>query len=69
MAGINYWLTGYGDGYTMFDGDPLLQNNVKLDSQVLIDYVSETLGGVIGEAYEDPYGQGRIVIVEAESGE
>jgi hypothetical protein len=37
---------------------------VKLDNQVLIDYITETLGGVVGEEYADPYGQGRIVIVE-----
>jgi hypothetical protein len=30
---------------------------------VLIDYAVETLGGVIGEAYADPCGEGRITIV------
>ena len=64
LAGVDYWLLENGDGYTMFDGAPLLQDRVKLDNQVLIDYITETLGGVIGEDYEDPYGQGRIVIVE-----
>ncbi len=53
-----------GDGYTMFAGAKILQNSVKLDNQVLIDYVADTLGGVIGEEYADPYGQGRITIVE-----
>lgn len=64
LAGVDYWLLENGDGYTMFDGAPLLQDRVKLDNQVLIDYITGTLGGVIGEDYEDPYGQGRIVIVE-----
>ena len=33
-----------------------------LDNQVLITYITEGLGGVVGEAYAEPYGQGRIVI-------
>ena len=37
---------------------------MKLDNQVLIDYIRGTLGGVIGEEYAEPYGQGRIVAVE-----
>ena len=64
LASHNYMLLNNGDGYTMFDGAPLLQDCVKLDNQVLIDYITETLGGVIGEEYEELTGQGRIVIVE-----
>ena len=64
LASHNYMLLDHGDGYTMFDGAPLLQDCVKLDNQVLIDYITETLGGVIGEEYEDPTGQGRIVIFD-----
>ena len=64
LASHNYMLLEKGDGYTMFEGAPLLQNCVKLDNQVLIDYITETLGGIIGEEYEDPYGQERIVIVD-----
>ena len=66
LAGVDYWFLNRGDGFTMFDGAKVLQDRVKLDNQVLIDYITETLGGVIGEEYEDPYGQGRIVIVEEE---
>ena len=57
----DYQLLNNGDGYTMFDGAKVLQESVKLDNQVLIDYITGTLGGVVGEGYEDPYGQGRIV--------
>ena len=64
LASHNYMLLERGDGYTMFDGATLLQDCVKLDNQVLIDYITDTLGGVIGEEYEDLSGQGRIVIVE-----
>lgn len=64
LAGNNYMLLNHGDGYTMFDGAPLLQDSVKLDNQVLIDYITEDLEGVIGEQYEELTGDGRIVIVE-----
>ena len=60
VAGTNYTLLNNGDGLTAFDGAPVLQDGVKLDSQVLIDYISEALGGEIGAEYADPYGQGRI---------
>ena len=66
LASIDYTLRNHGDGYTMFDDAKVLQDRVKLDNQVLIDYITETLGGVIGEEYEDPCGQGRIVIFEEE---
>ena len=62
----DYQLLNNGDGYTMFEGAPVLQESVKLDNQVLIDYITGTLGGVVGEGYEEPYGQGRIVSVGPE---
>lgn len=64
LASVNYQLLNHGDGYTMFDGCKVLQDSVKLDNQVLIDYITETLGGVVGEGYDNPYGQGRIVSVK-----
>ena len=64
LASHDYMLLDGGDDYSMFAGAPLLQERVKLDNQVLIDYITETLGGVIGEEYEELTGQGRIVIVE-----
>ena len=65
VAGADYWLTGNGDGYTAFDGAEVLQPCAKLDNQALIDYIVETLGGDMS-AYADPYGQGRITIVDIE---
>jgi len=64
LASHDYMLLDKGDGYSMFDGATLLQNRVKLDNQVLIDYITESLGGVVGEEYEDPFGEGRIVIFD-----
>lgn len=66
VASHDYQLLNNGDGYTMFNGCTVLQESVKLDNQVLIDYITNTLGGVVGEGYEQPYGQGRIVSVNAE---
>ena len=66
IASHDYQLLENGDGYTMFKGCKVLQQSVKLDNQVLIDYITGTLGGVVGEGYEEPYGQGRIVSVNAE---
>ena len=62
----DYQLLNNGDGYTMFEGCNVLQESVKLDNQVLIDYITGTLGGVVGDGYTEPYGQGRIVSVNAE---
>jgi 2',3'-cyclic-nucleotide 2'-phosphodiesterase (5'-nucleotidase family) len=63
LAGIGYILLEHGDGYTAFDGAAVLQDRVKLDNQLLIEYITENLGGEIGEAYADPYGEGRITFV------
>ena len=65
LASHDYQLLNNGDGYTMFAGAKVLQESVKLDNQVLIDYIRDTLGGVVGEGYDNPYGQGRIVSVGA----
>ena len=64
LASHNYMLLEKGDGYSMFEGAKVLQNCVKLDNQVLIDYITDFLDGVIGPEYEELTGQGRIVIVE-----
>ena len=65
LASTDYQLLNKGDGYTMYEGAKVLQESVKLDNQVLIDYIRDTLGGVVGEGYDNPYGQGRIVSVGA----
>ena len=64
LASQSYLLREKGDGFSMFEGDPVLQDGVKLDNQVLLGYIVDTLGGKIGEEYADPYGQGRITILE-----
>lgn len=67
VAAMDYLLLNMGNGFSMFDGCKVLQDSVKLDNQVLIDYFTDTLNGVIGKEYANPYGQGRIVAVEKAS--
>ena len=64
LASHNYMLKSGGDGMSMFQGSTILQDEVLIDNQVLINYIVDTLGGVVGEEYSDPYGQGRITIIE-----
>ena len=63
LASHNYKIKDMGDGYTMFADNSILQDEVMIDNQVLINYITTTLGGVVGEEYAEPYGQGRIVAV------
>lgn len=63
VASHNFMLKNGGDGYSMFLGTKILQDEVMIDNQALIIYIQDTLGGIIpADLYGDPYGQGRIVI-------
>ena len=61
LASHNYMLKNSGDGYSMFKGANLLIDETLIDNQVLITYITVNLGGVVGEEYANPYGQGRII--------
>ncbi len=63
LAGINYTLRKNGDGFTMFDGNKVIKDNVMLDTQALSNYLTDVLDGVVGEDYKDPAGQGRITVI------
>lgn len=63
LASHNFMLKSGGDGYTMFQGNKILRDEVLIDNQVLINYIVDVLGGVVGEKYANPYGQGRISIL------
>ncbi len=67
LASHNYMLKDAGDGYTMFGTKnvKLLKDGVMIDNQVLINYIVNNLGGVVGEQYAAP--QGRITIKTAAS--
>lgn len=64
LAGNAYMLLECGDGFSMFENSEIVEENVHLDYVALIDYITKTLGGEVGEEYADPYGQGRITISE-----
>ena len=61
LASHDYMLKSSGDGYCMFKGAKLLADEVMIDNQVLITYITDMLGGAVGAEYADPYGQGRII--------
>jgi len=63
LACHDYLLKNAGDGYTMFQDNNLLLDSIMIDNQVLINYIVDGLGGVVGADYADPHGQGRIIAV------
>ena len=63
LASHNYMLKNFGGGYSMFKDANLLIDETLIDNQVLITYITTELGGVVGEEYANPYGQGRIIAV------
>lgn len=63
VASHDYMLLSGGDGMTMFDGAEVVKDRVMPDSEVLIQYIRDYLGGVVGQEYADLYGQGRITIL------
>ncbi len=65
VASHNFLLLEGGDGMTMFKGCPVLVSEGAIDVQVLMDYIQDSLGGVIGGRYANPAGEGRIVEAKA----
>ncbi|MFA9464300.1 MAG: bifunctional UDP-sugar hydrolase/5'-nucleotidase [Velocimicrobium sp.] len=63
LAGINYTLKSSGDGYSMFKNCKILKDEVAVDNEILITYLTDNLGGVVGKDYADPKGEGRIKVV------
>ena len=64
LASHDYLLKELGGGATMFTGCNMVLDSIMLDNQALITYITEYLDGVIGEEYSDPYGEGRITIIQ-----
>lgn len=63
VASHDYMLLSGGDGMVMFQGAEVVKDRVMPDSEVLIQYIRDALGGVVGEEYADSYGQGRITLL------
>jgi 2',3'-cyclic-nucleotide 2'-phosphodiesterase (5'-nucleotidase family) len=64
VASHNYMLKSAGDGMCMFQDCNIVLDEIMLDNEALRTYILEGLGGVVGEQYADPYGEGRIVAIE-----
>ena len=63
LASDKYHITEQGDGFTMFSEENVVRT-VMVDNESVMKYIEETLNGVVGEEYADPYGTGRITAVE-----
>lgn len=64
LASHNYMLKDGGAGVPFLDASRLVQDEVMTDNQLLITYMKDHLGGVVGEEYANPYGQGRITVTD-----
>ncbi len=60
LASHDYMLRQSGDGFTMFAGNEMVVEEGMVDYQILITYISDYLGGSIGEQYSSP--DGRITV-------
>lgn len=67
VASHNYYLLSYGSGMTMFKDCKIVAKEIALDNQALIDYITENLGGTVGEEYSNPRGSGRIKVIDKTS--
>ena len=56
VASHNYMLKDGGDGFTMFQGCNLLQDEIKLDNQVLIDYITGIMCAVVDKKLSSEVG-------------
>lgn len=63
IASHDYLLKRGGDGLTMFQDCKILKDMFMLDNEVLIQYITENLNGIIEEEYANPKGTNRIVIL------
>ncbi len=64
LASHDYLLKEMGGGATMFTGCNMVLDSIMLDNQALITYITQHLDGIIGLEYSDPYGDGRITILQ-----
>ena len=64
VAAVDYLLMDHGNGFTMLDDGKVILQTGETDYAVVANSIRDDLKGVIGEEYENPYGQGRIVAVE-----
>ena len=66
VGSIYFLLRSGGDGMNMFSDAEIVVDGGPKDIDIFAEYVTENLGGVIGEEYADINGQGRIKLVSGE---
>lgn len=68
LASNDYLLKECGGGYSMFEGANILPDCGMLDSQALIDYITDVLDGILtaDSIYADYRGDGRLRMLEPE---
>ena len=62
LAGFDYHLRALGDGMAMLKDAKLMDAEGTLDVELLEEYITQHLNGVIGEEYAQP--GGRITFME-----
>lgn len=62
VASHNYMLKSAGDGMNMFQSCRIIRDETMVDVDVLSGYINQYMGGIVGEAYSNPMGEGRIRI-------
>ena len=60
IASHNYLIQEGGDGLNMFMDNELTIDGGMLDYQILMTYLTDHLGGTVGNEYAEP--QGRITV-------
>lgn len=64
LAAIDYYLEAGGNGLGgILNESQLTNTGVAVDTQTVIQYIQDVMGGNISEKYSNPYGEGRIRIV------
>ena len=61
LASHNYMLKSGGDGINMFMDNTYTLENIMLDNQVLINYITDTLKGVVPASYSSA--QNRVTLI------
>ena len=64
LACHDYKLKNGGDGFVMFKDNKFLLDEICVDNEAIVKFVTENLGGKVGSEYANP--QGRITIISAE---
>ncbi len=62
VGSLDYILTDSGNGLSMFQDAEVLKEDVMLDIDLTLKYITENLGGTIGTAYSEA--EGRITIYD-----